>query len=49
MINAWAQYWHDYTNGAQWWTTAEFDADVKVRNEKHNEVSAIGEMVLPTV
>jgi putative DNA primase/helicase len=45
MQQIWAQYWHEYTNGAQWWTTAEFDADVKTRNEKHNEISAIGEMV----
>jgi putative DNA primase/helicase len=40
-----AQYWNDYTDGAIWWTTNDFDEEVKARNEKHNEVSAIGEMV----
>jgi putative DNA primase/helicase len=45
MQQIWAQYWNDYTNGAIWWTTAEFDLEVKARNEKHNEVSAVGEMV----
>ncbi len=45
MQQIFAQYWHEYTNGAIWWTTNEFDEEVKARNEKHNEVSAIAEMV----
>lgn len=45
MQQLFAQYWNEYTRGAIWWTTADFDADVKTRNEKHNEISVIGEMV----
>lgn len=45
MQQIFAQFWDDYTSGAIWWTTADFDIDVKSRNEKHNEVSAIAEMV----
>jgi hypothetical protein len=45
MQQIFAQYWHDYTNGAQWWTTTDFEEEVKSRNEKHNEVSAIAQMV----
>jgi putative DNA primase/helicase len=45
MQQIFAQYWNDYTKGAIWWTTSEFDEEVKTRNEKHNEISAIAEMV----
>lgn len=45
MQQIFAQYWHEYTNGAIWWTTNDFDEEVKARNEKHNEVSAVAEMV----
>ena len=45
MQQIFAQYWNEYTNGAIWWTTSELDESIKVRSEKHNEVSAIAEMV----
>jgi hypothetical protein len=45
MQQLFAQYWHEYTSGAIWWTTADFDKEVRARNEKHNEISVIGEMV----
>ena len=40
MQQLFAQYWNDYTSGAQWWTTNQLDDEIKVRSEKHNEVSA---------
>lgn len=45
MQQLFAQYWNEYTSGAIWWTTADFDKEVRARNEKHNEISVIGEMV----
>jgi ribosomal protein S13 len=45
MQQIFAQFWNDYINGAIWWTTANLDDEVKARNEKHNEVSVIAEMV----
>ena len=45
MQQLFAQYWNEYTSGAIWWTTADFDKEVSARNEKHNEISVIGEMV----
>jgi predicted P-loop ATPase len=45
MQQIFAQFWNDYINGSTWWTNADLDNEVKTRNEKHNEVSAIAEMV----
>ena len=45
MQQVWSQIWHGYINGAIWWTDAALDGEIKRRNEKHNEISAIGEQV----
>lgn len=45
MQQVWAQVWHDYNNGAIWWTDSALDVEIKQRNEKHNETSAIGETI----
>lgn len=42
----WAQAWHYYTTLCRkWYPDTELDVMIKNRSEKHNEISAIGELV----
>jgi putative DNA primase/helicase len=41
----WAQVWHLYINGYQWWCSPELEMLLQDRHEEHAEASAISELI----
>ena len=45
MQQLWAQVWHLYLNGYQWWCTPELEELLQASHAEHSEVSPIAEMI----